>query len=187
MGLQILGLPILLALAYLGMGYLSWVVSLALLGLENKPLSGRRVVLFPLLASFVMTAWDLSMEAVWADVDHAWVWQDGGLYFGVPVSNFFGWLLTVYMFYQLFAFYLRNRESIPSGRSHWLLAILFYALSALGNLLVTAPSSLGGIFMDATGKRWMIPNILWTSRLISIFLMIPLSLIAWFRTSKPLE
>ena len=41
--------------------------------------------------------------------------------------------------------------------------------------------------MDATGKRWMIPNILWTSRLISIFLMIPLSLIAWFRTSKPLE
>jgi len=73
MGPKISGLPVLLALAWVGMGYLSWVVSLALLGDENKPLSGRRIVLMPLVASFVMTAWDLSMEAVWADVDHGWM------------------------------------------------------------------------------------------------------------------
>ena len=125
------------------MGYLSWVVSLALMGDENKPLSGRRLVLMPLVASFVMTAWDLAMEAVWADVDHGWVWRDGGPYYGVPISNFLGWFLTVYVFYQLFAFYLRKRETIPARASHWLPAILFYALSALGNLLMTAPSSLG--------------------------------------------
>jgi len=50
-----------------------------------------------------------------------------------------------------------------------------------------APSSLGGVFVDATGKRWMIPSILWTSRLVSIFLMIPPSLIAWFKISNPPE
>ena len=180
MGPKIFDLPILLALAYLGMGYLSWVVSLAILGATNQPLSGRRIFLLPLMASIVMTAWDLSMEAVWADIDHAWVWRDGGSYYGVPISNFFGWLLTVYVFYQLFALYLRNRETVPSRTSHWLLALLLYALSALGNLLVIA-SPQGGVFVDATGKRWMIQNILWTSRLISIFLMIPISLIAWFR------
>jgi len=187
MGPKIFDLPILLALAYMGMGYLSWVVSLAILGSEERPLSGRRIFLLPLLASVVMTTWDLSMEAVWADVDRAWIWRDGGPYYGVPISNFFGWLLTAYVFYQLFALYLRKRETIPSRPNHWLPAISFYALSALGNLLVFAPASLGGVFVDATGKRWMIQNILWTSRLISIFLMLPLSLIAWFRVPKPLE
>ena len=33
----------------------------------------------------------------------------------------------------------------------------------------------------------MIAHILWTSRLVSIFLMIPLSLIAWLKTSKQNE
>jgi uncharacterized membrane protein len=187
MGPKICGLPILLALAWVGMGYLSWVVSLALLGDEDKPLSGSRIVLMPLVASFVMTAWDLSMEAVWADVDHGWVWRDGGSYYGVPISNFLGWFLTAYVFYQLFAFYLREREPIPAPASHWLPAILFYALSALGNLLMIAPLSLGAVFVDATGKRWMISHILWASHLVSIFLMIPLSLIAWYKTSKQHE
>ncbi|MCU1323251.1 MAG: hypothetical protein JWM43_2900 [Acidobacteriaceae bacterium] len=187
MGPQISGLPILLALAYVGMGYLSWVVGLALLGGENKPLSGRRIVLLPLMASIAMTVWDLSMEAVWADIDHAWVWRDGGSYYGVPISNFFGWLFTVYVFYQLFAYYLRNREPIQASKDHWLLAILFYFLSAVGNLLLIVPSSLGDVFVDATGKRWMISHILWTSHLVSIFLMIPLSLIASFKISKQRE
>jgi putative membrane protein len=185
MGPKVSGLPVLLALAWIGMGYLSWVVGLALLGDENKPLSGRSVVLVPLVASFVMTSWDLSMEAVWADVDHGWVWLDGGPYYGAPISNFLGWFLTTFVSYQLFALYLREREPVPARAGHWLLAIFLYALSALGNLLMFAPSSLGGVFVDATGKRWAIANILWTSRLVSVFLMVPVSLIAWFKISNP--
>ena len=80
---------------------------------------------------------------------------------------------------------LRNRVSIPSEASNWRLAILFYAASAAGNLLVVAPSSLGGVFVDTAGKRWMIPGILWASRLVSIFLMMPLSLIAWVKAATP--
>jgi putative membrane protein len=127
------------------------------------------------------------MDPVWADIDHAWVWQDGGSYFGVPVSNFFGWFFTVYIFFQLFALYFSNRVILPSRTSHWRLAILFYAASAAGNLLVVAPSSSGGAFVDAAGKRWAIPDILWASRLVSIFLMVPLSLIAWVNASGPVK
>ena len=182
MGPKVFDLPILLALDYLGMGYLSWVLGLIILGCQDKPLSGRKVVLLPLVASFIVTAWDLSMDPVWADIDHAWVWRDGGSFYGVPISNFFGWFLAVYVFYQLFALYLRNRVNIPLPTSHWRLAILFYVASAAGNLLVVAPSYLSGVFVDAVGKRWMIADILWASHLVSIFLMMPLALIAW---SKP--
>lgn len=187
MGPKVFDLPILLALAYLGMGYLSWVLGLVILECQDKPLSGKKIVLLPLAASFIMTAWDLSMDPVWADIDHAWVWRDGGLYYGVPISNFFGWFLTVYISYQLFALYLRKRVSIPLPTSYWRLAILFYAVSAMGNLLVVAPLSLGGVFVDTAGKRWMIPEILWASRLVSIFLMMPLALIAWVRAARPVE
>jgi uncharacterized membrane protein len=187
MGPKLFDLPILLALAYVGMGYLSWVLAVVILDCQNKPLSGRKIVLLPLAGSFVMTAWDFSMDAVWADIDHGWVWRDGGSYYGVPTSNFFGWFLTVYIFYQLFALYLRNRATIPSSTSHSRLAIVFYAASAAGNLLVVAPSSMGGVFVDAAGKHWAISGILWASRLVSILLMMPLSLIAWVRASGPVE
>lgn len=187
MGPKLFDLPILLALAYVGMGYLSWVLGLVILGYQNEPLSGKKIVLLPLAASFMMTAWDLSMDPVWADIDHAWVWRDGGSYYGVPNSNFFGWFLTVYIFYQLFALYLRNRVNIPSRTGHWRLAILFYAASAAGNLLVVAPASLGAVFVDTAGKRWMIPAILWAARIVSIFLMMPLCLIAWVKAARPVK
>jgi uncharacterized membrane protein len=187
MGPQLFGLPILLALAYVGMGYLSWILGMVIIECQDKPLSGRKIVQLPLAASFIMTVWDISMDPVWADIDHAWVWRDGGLYYGVPISNFLGWFLTVYIFYQLFALYLRNRMSIPLPTSHWHLAILFYAASAAGNLLVVAPLSLGGVFVDNTGKRWMIPDILWATRIVSICLMMPLRLIAWFKAARPVE
>jgi len=48
-------------IAYVGMGYLSWVLGLVILGCQNEPLSGKKIVLLPLAASFVMTARDLSM------------------------------------------------------------------------------------------------------------------------------
>ena len=187
MGPKLFKMPILLALAYVGMGYLSWILSVVILDCQNEPLSGKRIVLLPLAASCVMTAWDFSMEAVWADIDHAWVWRDGGLYYGVPASNFFGWFLTVYVFYQLFALYLRHRATIRSRTSHWRLAILFYAACAMGNLLVVAPLSQGNVFVDAAGEHWAISDILWASRLVSIFLMMPLSLVAWVKASEPVE
>jgi hypothetical protein len=62
---------------------------------------------------------------------------------------------------------------------------LFYAASAAGNLLVVAPLSLGGVFVDAAGKRWAIPDILRASRLVSILIMMPLSLMAWVKASGP--
>jgi putative membrane protein len=179
MGPKIFKLPILLALAYGGMGYVSWVVALLILRYQDRPLTGRKIFFLPLVASFVMVAWDLSQDPVWSNIDRAWVWRDGGRYYGVPVSNFIGWYLTVFIFYQLFALYLRDRAS-ARPQATWRLAILFYAACSLGNLL--APASLPATVIDASGRRWLISDILWASRLVSIFLMLPLSLIAWTAT-----
>ncbi|MGH9655339.1 MAG: carotenoid biosynthesis protein [Bryobacteraceae bacterium] len=93
MGPKLFQVPILLGLAYIGMGYVSWTLGIVLVGDLKRPLAGHRVVTVPLVAAFAMVGWDLSMDPIWSNLVHSWVWRNGGAYFGVPVSNFFGWYL----------------------------------------------------------------------------------------------
>ncbi len=120
-----------------------------------------------------MVAWDLSTDPVWSTIVHSWIWLQGGAYFGVPVTNFFGWYLTVYIFYQLFALYLRgsstNPEPLPT--SYWSLAVLFYAVSAAGNLLLTIPQPGLSVVSDPTGAQWKVSDITRVCAVASIFTM----------------
>jgi putative membrane protein len=183
MGPKVFHVPIMLILAYLGMGYCSWVVGLLILGYRNKLLTAARVVALPLLASLIMLAWDLSMEAIWSTIDRAWIWLDGGMFFGVPVSNFLGWYFTAYLFYQAFALYCRFTpiQPAPDSRSYWRAAILCYGVCAFGNLLIFRSGLFPTAVIDATGRQWLTMNILITCTLISVLAMGPVAVLAWHR------
>ena len=172
MGPKLLQVPILLGLAYVGMGYVSWTLGRIMIGGYREPLLGSRVWMVPLVAAFVMVAWDLSMDPIWSNLVHAWEWHDGGPYFGVPVSNFLGWYFTVYLIYQSFALYLRGQASSAAGTSNgvWLSAVAFYGVSAAGNLLVIPPPGLSTV-VDRSGTKWQVSAILGVSALVSLFVM----------------
>lgn len=120
---------------HLGTAYLVWTIVRVILGATHSNLPGHLTFSVPLLATFMMVAWDLSFDPIFSTINYAWVWRDGGGYFGVPFSNFLGWLLTTFL--QLFALYLKRQQRLPStgeqlSRIQSLQAILFYALSAAG-------------------------------------------------------
>jgi len=185
MGPKLFAVPIFLGLAYVGMAYLSWTLASLILGDLANSRSGWRVVTLPLIAAFIMVAWDLSQEPVWGTILHLWIWRDGGAYFGVPVSNFFGWYLCVYLIFQFFVLYLRNRSTrintLPP--SHWHLAVIFYAVSAGGNILLVIPRAKPPVISDAAGASWRVRDISGTCALISIFVMGAFALLAWTRVS----
>jgi uncharacterized membrane protein len=183
MGPQFLHIPIMLVLAYLGIGYCSWVLGLLILGYRRKPLTGAGVVALPLLASLIMLAWDLSMDAIWSTVDRAWIWRDGGIFFGVPVSNFLGWYFTAYLFYQAFALYCRFTpfRPPPASRSYWRASVLCYGVCAFGNLLIFREGLFPPAVTDASGRQWITMDILVACTLISILAMGPAALLAWRR------
>ena len=184
MGPKILFVPVLLALAYVGMAYLSWTLAtLILRGCASGALAGSLAVTVPLLASFIMVAWDLSMDPVWSTVLHAWIWLDGGPYFGVPISNFVGWFFTVYLIFQLFALYGRRPSTTvsPLPRDYWNLAVIFYAVSAAGNLLLLLPRRGPSVISDPTGAQWHFAGIIAATALVSIFVMGAFVLLAWAR------
>lgn len=187
MGPKVFALPVLLALAWVGVGYLAWVVATLMVGAPARSRAGTWLV--PFVAAVVMSAWDLAMDQVWANIDHAWVWQQGGGYFGVPFSNYFGWMLTAWVFYQVFALWLRGQEPQAASREWNRLAVLMYGTVAAGNLLLAVPSAIPAGFpatiADAAGRRWLTSDIVGICILISVFVMGPFALLAWFRTGGP--
>jgi putative membrane protein len=183
MGPKLGVVPVLLGLAYIGMAYLSWTLARIILGQPQGPLRGSRAILVPLSAACIMVSWDVSQDPVWATVLHAWVFPQGGPYFGVPVSNFAGWYLTISIINLLFALYLRigatsARELPPS---YWREALFFYTASAAGNLLLVVPRKDIPAVVYAGGTPWNVHAITAACAVVTVFTMGTFALLGWAR------
>jgi putative membrane protein len=89
--------PVLIPLAWFMMIYPSWVTARALVrGVDTRRAAG--IAALALVAAMVMTAWDTVMDPGMAAAGN-WVWEKGGAYFGVPLRNYAGWLLTTFLVY----------------------------------------------------------------------------------------
>src|SRR5262249_52763216 len=96
-----------------------------------------------------------------ATIAKAWIWHGGGGVFGVPLSNYVGWLLTSWLIFQAFALYLRRNGLRPDSRISLKLpatGILFYVGGGLTHLV---PWMMGqtGEAVDARGYGWQVHDI----------------------------
>lgn len=182
MGPKLFYVPLLMGPAYLAIGYSSWTLSLLIAGVGER-LTGSRAFGIPMLAASIMVAWDLCSEPIWSTVRHFWIWTGGGMYFGVPVSNFFGWFLVNYTIFQIFSFYLvrRNARMPRLGFSFWRLAVLSFAVVILANLATAVALWQIPSVSDSTGAVWKSSSIGMASLLFTIFLMGGFALFAWSR------
>ena len=178
-------IPIIVGPLWFGMGYFSWQVAAVLLGAGARPSRTFDRVALPVVAAFVMTQWDVVMEPAGSTIAKAWIWHDGGAHFGVPLSNYAGWLLTSWLFYQAFAIYLGRRSDLPVPSAAWgrtlrLVAIAFYLSSGLTHL---TPWLIGqsGEVVDAAGKLWRVGDLRATTVVTMLFTMFFTSLLAALR------
>ena len=179
-------IPIIVGPLWFGMGYFSWIVAGTLLGGADRRLSGKiELVALPVIAAFVMTQWDVVMDPPEATISKAWIWHDGGAHFGVPISNYLGWLLTSWLFYQAFAVYLSRRRhpstrTAEPGRALRLVAILLYLCSGLTHV---TPWVIGqsGTVADAASRVWRVADLRGTTVVILLFTMFFTSMLAALR------
>lgn len=185
MGPKLFQVPVLLGLAYIGMAFVSWTLARLILGDFVAPVVGVRIVALPLVASFVMTAWDLAQDPVWSTVLHGWVWRDGGPWFGVPISNYLGWYANVFLIYLLFALYLGRHSELPLTvpRSALRPAVFFYLACAVCNILQVLPRPDTVFVADPAGHMWRSVDIAAASALVSVFVMGGFVAIAWIRST----
>ena len=142
MGPRLFDVPLIIMFAYFATGYSAWILSHILLGQNALPLKKKYLFFIPLIASFLMVMWDLCIDPLCSTVASFWVWKDGGPYFGVPLQNYFGWFLVVYIIYQLFAIYLSKYEkrdlsknTIFASKIFWVEIITLYAIQGLTQVL----------------------------------------------------
>jgi putative membrane protein len=167
------------------MGYLSWTV--ARLILDGRQTAANRLVGVPIVASFIMVSWDLTLDPAASTIGRSWIWHDGGAYFGVPVSNFLGWYLTVFVFFQLFALYLVRRPPRPAQgqASFWWPAWTMFAVSIFRPVLATLFHPAGpSTVTDPAGVTWNIAALYGTCALAAIFTMGAFAVVALLRFTE---
>ncbi len=97
-----------------------------------------------LLAGLIMSAWDLTMDPYMSLQQKAWIWIDGGPYFGIPFRNFAGWVLTTFtagMAYRLIEHRIPLKPMGEMSKFVVLLPILCYAVLPIGDLYLGFPEA----------------------------------------------
>jgi len=184
--MHVRAIPIIVGPLWFGMGYFAWVVAGTLLGSTHRRLRGTiELIVLPVVAAFVMAQWDVVMDPPEATISKVWIWHDGGADFGVPLSNYLGWLLTSWLFYQAFVIYLSRRHDVPKwtinqGRALRLSAILLYLCSGLTHVTPWIMGQSGEV-VDAAGHLWRIGDLRETTVVFLLFTMVFTSMLAGLR------
>jgi putative membrane protein len=187
-GSKIFQVPWFIGPAYLATGYLAWVVATVLLGDVRRNSPWLTTIGTPIIGAFAMTAWDLALDRATSTINHAWIWENGGAFFGVPLVNFLGWTFTVYLFMQVFALYLRSRGPLPAAQpdrttASDLQGVLLYAATAISFF----PNFFTGertTVTDAVGATWRTGDIYETSVLLTVYGMFFIALLALLRIAQ---
>jgi len=129
LGAKLGHVPILIPLAWFMMIYPSWMVARAILhGIDRNTAIAN--VARAVVAACVMTGWDTVMDPGMAASGN-WIWERGGAYFGVPVQNYFGWLITTFLVYWIVGLLWRRPNVLPElTRTFEALPVFVYAFFA---------------------------------------------------------
>src|SRR5690606_15878732 len=86
--------PLVIPLGWFTTTYTAYVIVNLIVDGTTWSASSRagRAILIALVGAFIQSAWDLAGDPYMIHVIEAWVWIDGGPFFGVPWGNYIGWI-----------------------------------------------------------------------------------------------
>jgi uncharacterized membrane protein len=153
--------PLLIPATWFTVGYLSLLIAEHMLG--RGQFTTGQIIKFALLAAVIMTAWDLGMDPMMVSKKY-WIWQVDGYYFGIPLQNYLGWLVTSFCFFAAYIAASKRWRPVPWGavtRKMKLLPPLAYALMWLSTTIanfdlgLTGAGIVGSIAMGSFALVWL--------------------------------
>lgn len=147
LGEKIGHVPIIIPLAWFMMIYPSYIIANMIF--SGKPLLHQnkisQIILLSLLSAVIMTSWDFVIDPYLSGPTvNAWVWEKGGAYFGIPIHNFFGWILTTFSIYLIYRILESKTKPIQKQIINYsvILPVLGYGLMLVANLVPGEPQEL---------------------------------------------
>jgi putative membrane protein len=98
---------------------LSWVPIFFFSLILVSRLGIKRMWLKILVGAILMTTFDLILDPG-ATALGFWVWEIQGWYYGVPLMNFFGWMVTSLLAFWGFYLLFPKRKSLDNNIAYWL-------------------------------------------------------------------
>jgi uncharacterized membrane protein len=144
LGYKFLGLvPLLIPIAWFMLSYPSFIIASRLMP-GGKDIWAWRLSVAT-VGAVVMTAWDLAMDPMMVAGGH-WVWEVEGAYFGVPLQNYWGWWLTIFVTFILFLSLGRlTPEKLATSEPRFeRQAVILYTIAGLSTAIVCLQIDLGG-------------------------------------------
>ncbi|MCJ7736669.1 MAG: carotenoid biosynthesis protein [Anaerolineae bacterium] len=137
LGPQLLNVPVLVPIAWFMVIYPSYAMANYIITGDTRyrPETGlARQVGLALLSAILMTAWDLVLDPQMVGEGY-WTWHTESAYFGIPVQNFVGWLITtctVYLAYRLVETRWAPASWGPCPTLFGQLPLILYGMLAIG-------------------------------------------------------
>lgn len=166
LGVRLGHVPLLIPLAWFMMVYPSYVI--ANLVVEGQATGTRRgavsLLRLACAGAVVMTVWDLVIDPILSGPTiRAWVWETGGPYFGIPIQNYLGWLLTTFTVYLAYRAIEQRFRPEPAG--------------ALSARVAALPVAAYGLMLAADLLSGVTPTALWM--IGPVVMAPPLIIAAW--------
>ncbi len=176
-----LGVPIPVVIGYVVLGWFGW--TLARLITRDDPSNAGGLTRFttPIVASFILAGYDYPYDPIGSAVLNMYAYRHPSGQFGVPLTNYLGWLFTGWVFFQLFAL-LENRfrPSAAAGRrGFWLLPCLIWLGIALQYPILFAAAPAGTV--ERGGRSFVVADIYEAAVAGSLFTVVFPALIALIR------
>lgn len=180
-GPRLFEIPLPVVLGYAVYGWFAWV--LACLTVRNDPADDDPLARFgtPLVAAFVLAGWDYAFDAIGAVVAHTHTYRYPSGLMGVPLVNFFGWLLTGWVAFQLFAL-LEGRFRRPptlARTGHWIMPCLVWLLMPVAYFVQFAKAPAGTSTVG--GRTFVIADVYEAAAAISLISMVLPAIVALLR------
>lgn len=186
LGPKLFLVPVTIGGAYFGAGYLAWTVAQILIGRNAQPIDAVARWTMPAVAAVLMASWDFMLDPGASTINRYWIWEQGGGYFGVPFSNYLGWMFTVFIFFAIFAAYVMRAvsvmlQSVRYSGAFWAQAVVMYALLGVRYFLTYFVPSDNAPFTDESGHVWLRHDIYETTALAALFTVLSFAAFAFLR------
>lgn len=180
-GPYLLGVPTTIVVGYAVLGWYAW--SLARMIVRANPTRTTAIERFttPLIAAIVLAGFDYPSDPIGSTVRHMWSYRDPSGQFGVPLTNYLGWVFTGWCYFQLFALveHRFRAGAQASLRSYWALIPLIWLGIALYYPIAFALAPAGTVQLGAS--RFVIADIYEAAVAASLFSMVFAALVALAR------
>ncbi len=182
LGTKLADVPLFIPIGFFAISYLAWTI--ARLIVEDG--HGRSLLWTPIVTGLVATSFDIATDAIGATVYGHWVYRTPTGMFGVPLTNYLGWILTTGAIGLAFSLIAPRFDRSPAmgDRRFWAQPPAFWAIAALQFPLSYYLQGFGAHSTEVVtrgARSWMVADIYEGAVIGALLTMLPPALMALAR------